>query len=653
MKLTNVKVRNYRCLKSLDIELNDYTALVGANGSGKSSLLYALNWFFNGGQLSADDLHCLGEEPKETELSVEISFSDLNDQDRQVLGRYGRGSVATFRRSWSSESGKEKMIGNAMQGPGFSEIRANQTPIAEMRRLYREVRATLPSLADVTAKEAMLSELEQWESNPGNGGQLIAVDDADATHMFGFAGEQTLAQRVRFVLIPAAADIASEVGNAGRGSALATLVGSLMKEAVASAKSEWESKHAEQIRLLEEAIQAGVVAATRGQATRVNTRLQTIVPNAKVEFSASPPAWSLSGDGSLKTDVVIDGLKKDVSRQGHGIQRAVMIAMLQAFAPDQELTRIQHQRREGETEEAAQQRLEREMRELPGLIVAIEEPEIYQHPVRARSFARVLNVLAREGVQVLLATHSPYFVLPEQFSTLRRFSIDSGETVFRHTTASAIALKVGKAEDVVRRAIEREIPQTFAEGFFADAVVSVEGATDRAVLEVIAARLNRAFDASGIAILEMGGKGNLHVPVSILAALEIPVYVLVDGDAAKGLRKHPNDPRRASQVNGTHEAELSSLLGWLPASSVVGSGQLPYKFGSPTVIARDYAILQDDLESELSAWPSFVAAFSATGRTLREDKDVAAYRSAAIAADMADMPDIFKEIVNAAHGVVS
>jgi hypothetical protein len=48
-----------------------------------------------------------------------------------------------------------------------------------------------------------------------------------------------------------------------------------------------------------------------------------------------------------------------------------------------------------------------------------------------------------------------------------------------------------------------------------------------------------------------------------------------------------------------------------------------------------------------------VAAFSATGRTLRDDKDVAAYRSAAIAADMADMPDVFKEIVDAVHGFVS
>ncbi|MDH0091656.1 ATP-binding protein [Achromobacter mucicolens] len=43
-----MRVQNFRSLAEADIELHDYTALVGLNDSGKSNLLRALNLFFNG-----------------------------------------------------------------------------------------------------------------------------------------------------------------------------------------------------------------------------------------------------------------------------------------------------------------------------------------------------------------------------------------------------------------------------------------------------------------------------------------------------------------------------------------------------------------------------------------------------------------------------
>ena len=45
MKITRISIRNFRSIESLDMPLHDYTALVGANGSGKSSLLNVLLGF--------------------------------------------------------------------------------------------------------------------------------------------------------------------------------------------------------------------------------------------------------------------------------------------------------------------------------------------------------------------------------------------------------------------------------------------------------------------------------------------------------------------------------------------------------------------------------------------------------------------------------
>lgn len=43
MKISTISVSGFRCLKKVEVE--DYSVLIGANGSGKSSVLYALDWF--------------------------------------------------------------------------------------------------------------------------------------------------------------------------------------------------------------------------------------------------------------------------------------------------------------------------------------------------------------------------------------------------------------------------------------------------------------------------------------------------------------------------------------------------------------------------------------------------------------------------------
>jgi putative ATP-dependent endonuclease of the OLD family len=91
-----------------------------------------------------------------------------------------------------------------------------------------------------------------------------------------------------------------------------------------------------------------------------------------------------------------------VDRQGHGFQRALLIAALKLLA--------EHG--------AASER--------QGVIcLAIEEPELFQHPVQARAFASVLRRLAEDSghkVQVTYATHSPCFIEPTHFDQVRRVS---------------------------------------------------------------------------------------------------------------------------------------------------------------------------------------------------------------------------------------
>lgn len=664
MRISRVEISNYRCIKTLDLSVEPYSVFVGANGSGKSSVLYALDWFFSGGPLASSDVHSTsvtipnevsdehGNDNTDT-VEVTVTFRDLTEQDRVRLERYGKGRTATFKRSWRVGADKDKIVGNAMQGPGFAEVRAMKL-VGDFRPAYRNLRTTLadlPDLGNSPSKDDVMNALAEWESNPENLGKLEVIDSDDASHMFGIGGTSVIRDCVQMVLVPAATDISGEVGGFAKGSTLNELIGALMSNASAQAKQEWIDKNSGVIQELTDSMRTSVERSAGLQSVRVNDKLASLVPNARVDFTPSVPEWVPTPVAKVQTDVTVDGLTNDVSRQGHGIQRAVLIAMLHALVPDAQLVTQKHCVQEGETEEEAQARLTCELENLPTTLICIEEPEIYQHPIRARAFARVLAELTKQpNVQVTIATHSPCFTLPKQFEGICRFTLRSGEAFVDRATIAEIAAKAGKTEDEVAKIVEKRLPTTFAEAFFADAIVLLEGETDLAILDAIADKQGRPFDCIGVSLLDVQGKGSLAIPYFMMAQMGIPAYVIADGDALGAARKYPDpkDAEDAKNSHASHKKATEDLLAWLPPSSALyGSG--PYRFCDPTVVCKHYSIWEDDIETELAKWPSFMAALTSGGCSLR-GKDLMAYRAAVADAELADMPACLNVVVDAIHG---
>jgi putative ATP-dependent endonuclease of OLD family len=653
MKISRIEVKNYRSLKDVTVDVADYAALVGANGSGKSSILYALDWFFNGRALAASDV-CGYEEgvtaDEDCVIEVAVTFSRLTDADRRRLKQYGRAATATFRRTWR-KGGKDKVVGNAMQGPNFAQVRT-LSKVGEFRPAYATLRGAHPDLPDLgksPSRDEVHAALATWEDDPKNLDSLESVSDDDANHMFGINGTNVLRDCVRLILVPASTDMSSQVGEAGKGSALNELIGAFMTEAGARAQAEWLTDNETVLSELRRKVKENVEESTRTQAVRVNAKLATLIPNASVSLTPTIPEWVPKTDASVTTDVEIDGVKNDLSRQGHGVQRAVMISMLQALVPDAESTRAGHAAEEGEDADSAAARLQLELDELPSLIVCVEEPEIYQHPIRARSFARTLTELsAQPRAQVIVATHSPYFVRPEQFSSLRRFTLAAGESNVAHTNSYKLNGRTGIVVEKIDKIVDKRIPTQFAEGFFADAVALVEGDTDRAVIEAIASRLGHDLDALGISVLDMSSKESIRIPFEILRDLGIPVFVFADGDFLGAGRKYPTDPSAEAKAHASHKKSTDDIIAWLPSSTAV-AGTVPFFFGAPSVVAQDYVIWHDDLEEELSGWPSFVTSLTGAGGSVqsRTKKDLFAYRNAVLDADLGDLPVTLRTAVEA------
>lgn len=71
MKLRHLRIHNFRSIVDADIEVHDYTMVVGANNAGKSNIISALRAFYEDIKHSSDDI------PKMKDVQVDESWIEL------------------------------------------------------------------------------------------------------------------------------------------------------------------------------------------------------------------------------------------------------------------------------------------------------------------------------------------------------------------------------------------------------------------------------------------------------------------------------------------------------------------------------------------------------------------------------------------------
>ena len=176
-----------------------------------------------------------------------------------------------------------------------------------------------------------------------------------------------------------------------------------------------------------------------------------------------------------------------------------------------------------------------------GLILLIEEPELFLPPQTQRYLYRLLRRLADRGNQVLYSTHSPAFLnvgrLEELVIAVRE---DGGDTRLLEPEPLP--------QDEEFRA-SSEFDATRGEIFLARAAVLVEGMTEKLALPFVFEAMGHDPDRERISIVECGGKPNIVVIARVCAAVGIPFVAVHDRDAPPG--------RRPSEA----EAKLNALLG--------------------------------------------------------------------------------------------
>ncbi len=177
-----------------------------------------------------------------------------------------------------------------------------------------------------------------------------------------------------------------------------------------------------------------------------------------------------------------------------------------------------------------------------GLVLAVEEPESHLHPLAQQWVAEKLREIAAEGVQVIVTTHSPYFIdLSKPGSTVlvRKAGEDSPTTVTQLKPAELVAAlqALGAPDTMTAENVGDfyENAATFAHkaGLFARACLLVEGPTEELGLAELLGRLGLNLVRQGIAVVPVSGVTNIAKWVRYYKVHGIPVYPVFDTDSAK------------------------------------------------------------------------------------------------------------------------
>ena len=522
MRLCRIKVQNFRCIDHLEIRPRNYTSLIGPNNAGKSSLLRAIEIFLNQVTPSVDEWR-KGHEKEP--IIIEAEFDELLDWERVKPGvsslvhdnkivlrlrvlpldaQAGRKKIETIYECMKQEESIEGW------GDNWSDLDPAIKTLAENAsvtgRLWRN---------GATKEKVRQLIREQFPDRVTLGRVNWTAEGISIPAAF----QQALPQAQ---LIPAIRN-AEDDGAPGSGSSFGLLLKSIILPAVA-ASEEYQSLM-KAVEVLENKLRgegAEQLPVIRALSETISEKISDLI-KAKVSLGMDPPdAEKFIGSNTLfRLD---DGTPTRIGLQGHGLQRALVFAMLEVLATQ----RAGSDSSQGETACNRQ------------TVLLFEEPELFIHPHLMRRFKDVLVKIAnRTGWQVIITTHSPFLVdLADDRRSLvihRRKEAKYPPTVTQ-LDSDPLAGENRKQERERLRAVLNFHP-TVCEAFFAKNVVLVEGDTELAIL----VRQPALYALAGVTaemqrdttIVSCAGKWTIIPIAKLLRAFNVPVRAIYDTDRKK------------------------------------------------------------------------------------------------------------------------
>ncbi|MCE5210737.1 MAG: AAA family ATPase [Deltaproteobacteria bacterium] len=587
MKIESVRIENFRSFKDETIKLNNYTCFVGVNGSGKSTVLNALNVFFRQYKDSKTDLSKLTSEDFhhrniKDPVKITVTFTELSDAAKDELSDYVRqeklivSSVAKY--DSTTDFADVKQYGNRLGLQDFRkyfEADKNGKSASELKIIYQNLKMKYSDLPNPGTKAAMADALKAYEAEHPDNCELIPSED----QFYGVSkGANRLANHVQWVFVPASKDAIEETEESKN-----TALGQLLARTVRS-KVNFSEKVGKLKKNTQEEYQK-ILDEEQSVLDSISSTLQDSLGSWAHPGITAQILWKQDSDKSVKVEepwaylkIGERGFEGDLARFGHGLQRSYMLALLQ------ELTKL--------SDETA-----------PTLIMGIEEPEIYQHPPQAKHLAETLNDLSEKDSQILICSHNPLFIPGDNFEAIRVVREKDNPSMSYVSQLSYIDLS-RKLESSGEKALKEEgvlaklypsLNPIINEMFFCNNLILTEGIEDVAYISTYLMLTERIMDFRkyGCHIVPVGGKSSIIKPLAMAQLLNIPIFVICDADTDKD--QIEDEDKRRSEV-GKHKKDNRSILNLLnyehlnewPTDSIIQKNLYMWKNNLTKIIEDEF-----------------------------------------------------------------
>lgn len=400
MQIKTVKLKNFRGYKNeTTINFENLTVLVGKNDSGKSTVLEALDIFFNDGKniikIDKNDVNVKSREDGDLETVISVVFTDL-PKEIEIDSSF----KTSLRREYLLNNDDCLEIIKKYHDGGSPKvyIKAKHPTNENCSELLLKKNTSLKSIikenniecSNMTVNSIMRTAIwNYYEKHDKDGLKLREVEiDASKEDAKQIWDKLSIEMPVYslFQADRSNTDSDSEVQDP-------------LKEAVKRILSDPE------IKAILERVSKKVLENLREVSNRtleklkdlnleVATSLSPVIPTAdKLKWFDVFKSVSISGDDNIP-----------INKRGSGVKRLILISFFTSEA--------ERLAKESKTSQAKN-----------GIIYAVEEPETSQHTNNQKTLIESFVKIAKEpGAQVILTTHSAYIVKKLDYANLRIIS---------------------------------------------------------------------------------------------------------------------------------------------------------------------------------------------------------------------------------------
>lgn len=396
MKIKTVKIKNFRSYKNeVEIEFGNLTAFVGKNDIGKSTVLEALDIFFNDGKgvikLDKDDVNKLALVEGDTETVISVCFEELpaniiidstNQTTLQAEYLLNSSNQLEIIKKYSN-AGKERVFVKANHPTSDTCKDLLLKKNTELQKIIRDNAVTCSnqtinavmrtSIWQHFIADLQLSEIEIDVTK----GDTKSIWDKMQTYLPLYSLFQS--------------DRKNSDGDDEVQDPLKEAVKQILNDATLKAKFD--------------EIATEVKNKLQDVATRTLAKIQEMNPEVASSLNPIIPATDSLKWADVFKNVSIAGDENiPINKRGSGVKRLILLNFFRAEAERRKL-----------------------QENIPSIIYAIEEPETSQHTEHQKKLIKAfLDLSNTANTQVIITTHSATLVKELEFLHLRLVKSNSG-----------------------------------------------------------------------------------------------------------------------------------------------------------------------------------------------------------------------------------